>query len=65
MKEDRSDYTHNFSVNDRVRFRSDNPEHEPVGTIIETGYCSVKIGWDDEHSPSLVTSSRVNQIERV
>ena len=43
-----------FTVNRRVRFFSENPEREPVGTIAEVDPISehVVIEWDDEHPRS-------------
>jgi hypothetical protein len=52
-----------LTVNARVRFRSEHPESEPVGTIIETGYSSVRIRCDDNHPPSIVVSERLRQLE--
>jgi hypothetical protein len=53
-------------VNARVRFKSENPEVEPVGTIIEVGYCSVRIKWDDEHPTTLASpSSSLKELEVV
>jgi hypothetical protein len=38
---------------------SEDPESEPVGAIIEAGYSSVRIRWDDNHPPSIVVSERL------
>jgi hypothetical protein len=54
-----------LQVNARVRFKSENHEVEPVGTIIEVGYCSVRIEWTDEHPVSLVCGDRMKELEVV
>ena len=45
-----------FSVNRRVRYFSEHPEFEPVGTITNVDPISqhVTITWDDEHAPSFL-----------
>jgi DUF971 family protein len=41
-------------------------EVEPVGTITEVGYCSVRITWDDEHPTTLVSPSyKLEELEVV
>ncbi len=53
-------------VNARVRFKSEDSNVEPVGTIIEVGYCSVRIEWTDGHPVSLVSpSSALKELEVV
>lgn len=56
-----------LQVNARVRFTPDGAGAavEPVGTIIEVGYCSVKIEWTDEHPVSLVCGERMKELEVV
>lgn len=52
-------------LNARVRFKSE-IDAEPVGTITEVGYCSVRITWDDEHPVSLICpSSALEELEVV
>jgi hypothetical protein len=43
-----------FTVNRRVRYFSEHPEFEPVGTIVEVDPISqhVLVEWDDEHPRS-------------
>lgn len=36
-----------LKIGDRLLIWSDSP-HACSGTVIETGYCAVKIKWDDE-----------------
>ena len=45
-----------FSVNSRVRYISEHPEYEPVGTVVEIDPISehIVIEWDDEHPRSSV-----------
>ena len=53
-------------VNARVRLKPDEENAiEPVGTIIEVGYCSVKIEWTDGHPVSLVCGLRMTALEVV
>lgn len=50
-------------VNQRVRFFSDEPTYEPIATIIEVGYCGVRLAWDDGHEPTMVMAQRLSQLE--
>jgi hypothetical protein len=65
MRRNPPDYIHDFQVNDRVRFQSENPEREPLATVIEVGYCAVRLAWDDGHEPTTVLSNRLGQLERL
>lgn len=59
------EFIHDFRVNDRVRFKSKHPESEPTGTIVEIGYCAVRIAWDDGHPVTTVLAQRLPQVEKL
>lgn len=57
---DDTPYIHTFQVRDRVRWK----DTDRVGTVIEAGYCGIRVKWDQEQI-SIVREEKLKKVEKV